>query len=519
MNFKIRKISKAPEKQNIPETTKAPEIKSGKKYRISLGLLGSLLIILLLVTGIVKAVSNIDLKVFLKVAGDELKKDAYGHTNFLMLGIGGKNHDGGDLTDTIMVASLDDEDKLVSMVSIPRDIFIKDKLIGNSKINEVYYNAKKYYKNSTQALEYTKSKLEELLGIPIQYYIKIDFSGFKTLIDNLGGIDVNVKKSLYDPLYPKGETTGYEIFSISAGPHHLDGETALKYARSRETTSDFDRADRQQQIIYAIKQKALETKTILNAGRISDILNTLKDNIETNISSKELLTLGSLAPDYSADKIIHRLLHDDPTRCGGFLYTPSKEFYGGMFVLVPAGSFSFVNLYADLIFNNPKIAIENSRLQILNGTKKGGVAGETKQILQRFCFNITRFGNANNKKITQTTYYYQQKLDKNGKAINSRPESLNFLEKLIPGKESTQIPQIYVDAGYDKEADIILEIGSDYVDSDKYMKDPYYSLPELATPKAPTTTGTTAATPGTKPGTAVKTTTPPPSNHSLPPKK
>lgn len=498
MNFKIKKISKTPDhpKKSSPNplgTLKEKHLGKhlGKRYKLSFGILGSALIIILLITGIVKAVSSIDFKFFLKIAGDELQKDAYEHTNFLILGTGGKNHEGADLTDTIIVASLAENDKLITMVSIPRDIYVKDATVGNSKINEVYYNAQKYYQNSSEGINHMKEKIEELMGIPIHYWVKVDFDGFKDLVDALGGIDINVKKAIYDPYYPKDGTFLYAPFSIAAGEQHMDGEIALKYARSRKTTSDFDRADRQQQIIYAIKEKALQTKVILNQNKIIEIFDTLKENISTNISVKELLTLGGLTSDYSSDKIQHKLIHDDPTQCGGFLYTPERQFYNGMFVLLPAGGFDFVHLYSDLNFNFPKIATENSRIHILNGTKLGGIAGETKQVLKRFCFDIVRFGNAEKQNITQTTYYYQQKQNEDDEITDSRPEALNFLQKLIPGHESTNIPQKYLEAGYFNQADIIIEIGSDYVNSKNYLEDPFSYLP-IITPAVPTTTDNTA---------------------------
>ena len=521
MNFKIKKINNKPEpvkqekhkepKENKISASTIEELQikhSGKKFKISLGLSVSLLIIFVLVVGIVKAMSSIDFKVFLKVAGDDLQKDAYGHTNFLILGTGNKNHEGADLTDSIMVASLDDENKLVTMVSIPRDLFIKDAQLGPEKINQIYYTAKKKFGNSSQGIDAIKQEIEKFTGVPIHYWIKINFDGFKDLVNALGGVDVTVKKSLYDPLYPKGETKGYEVFSIAAGPQHLDGETALKYARSRETTSDFDRADRQQLIINAIKEKAIKTETILNQDKISKILDTLKENVETNISVKELLTLGAMAPDYSSDKIQHRLIHNDPSRCGGFLYNPPEALYYGMYVLVPADKMELIHKYLDLSFNLPQIGIENSKVQVLNGTKRNGAAVETKQILRRFCFNVTKFGNASNKNFTKTTYYYQQKTDKDGKVVNSRPQALDFLEKIIPGKESTEIPEEYLKAGYPQNTDIILELGTDYTDSPTYITDPFTGLPSYA-PKAPavgTSTGTTT-TAGAK--TPAKTPTKP----------
>lgn len=485
MNFKTKKISKGNHYPSKPENSN-DRSKKNRNIRIHMGVFGSFLIIILLFVGIAKAISSIDFKVFLKIAGDELQTDAYDHTNFLILGTGGENHEGGDLTDTIIVASLDKQNKLVSMVSIPRDIYIKDDEVGSSKINEIYFNAKQKYGSSTEGLNYMKSKIETMMGIPIHYWIKIDFKGFKELIDAIGGVDINVETAIYDPYYPKDGTFEYEIFNMPTGQHHMDGETALKYARSRHTTSDFDRADRQQKLIYSIKEKALQTEIIFSKEKITNILNTLKKNIETNISVKEILTLGSIAGDFTKDSIMHRLIHDDPNQCGGFLYTPSREFYGGRFVLLPAGGIEFIHQYADLNFNIPKINQLSTKIHILNGTKKGGVAGETKQILQRFCFDISRFGNGRSQDILETTYFYHA----GPEGENTRPEALDFLEKLIPGKESTDIPQEYLELGYGQGSDILLELGADYVNSDKYIDDPFYSLPQLAAP-TPTAVETT----------------------------
>lgn len=472
MDFKTHKIRK-----KLPEIKTLDQIKSARKLKINIPIITAIVIIALLTAGIVKAISSIGLSTFLEFAGDKLQTDPYNHTNFLILGTAGKEHEGGNLTDTMIVASLDNDNKLITMISIPRDLYVKDEEIGNSKINEVYYKAKTYLNSSSKGVERLKEKIEEMMGIPIHYWVTINFDGFKELIDALGGIDIYVEDAIYDPYYPKDGTFDYETFSISAGQHHLDGETALKYARSRKTTSDFDRANRQQQIIYAVKEKALETETILDLEKIKELLNTIKSNIETNIKVKEILTLGAFAKDFKPENIIHRLIHDDPTKCGGFLYTPERTYYDGMFVLIPAGGFEFIQGYADLNFNTPKIAKENAKIHILNGTGTPGIAAETKQILQRYCFNVTRFGNANSKDIKQTTYYYKEKTDENGEKIKSRPESLDFLKKMIPGKESSIIPEEYKQ--FMLESDILIEIGSDYTTSGKYIEDPFYSLPSI----------------------------------------
>lgn len=471
MDFKTRKIKhkKVIKYRPTPamrvEEFSEEHFEKKRKFRISIGIFSSIAILLLILIGIVKAISSIDVGVLLQIAGDDLETDAYGHTNFLLLGHGGGDHDGADLMDTIIVASLDKESKLITMISIPRDLYVKDDVVGSAKINEYYYNAKKYYGSSTEGIEHFKTKVEGIAGVPIHYWAKVNFAGFKEIIDAIGGISVNVSSSIYDPYYPKDGTYEYETFSLQAGPQILDGETALKYARSRKTTSDFDRANRQQEVLYAIKQKALESEILFSADKINAIFDVLKNNIETNITIKEILTLGSIAKDVDRSQIEHRLIHDDPNQCGGFLYTPERKYYNGQFVLIPAGGLDFIHLYADLNFSYPQIAKENSRIQILNGTAGGGIAGEAKQILNRFCFNIVRFGNARSKEITQTTYYYNSE---------QRPATLDFLEKMIPGLESKEIPPEYQE--YMLDSDIILEIGQDYVDSENYYDDPFYYL-------------------------------------------
>ena len=471
MNFKIKKISK---KKLKKKAAKEKPLKATKKVYISMGFLGSIALIFILSIGIAQSFSKIDYKAIIDVVIEEVSTDGYGHTNILVLGTGGKNHEGSDLTDTILLASIDDENKLVTMTSIPRDIWIKDDKIGNSKINEVYFYAKRHYEDSEKGIEHLKENIEELTGIPIHYYIKINFDGFKNLIDVIGGIDIRVKEPIYDPYYPKDGTFEYEPFEIKAGLQHMDGEIALKYARSRKTTSDFDRADRQQQIIYAIKESTLSKNIIFSKSKIEEILETLKENIKTNLKAKEILKLGTMASEYKTDQITHRLIHDDPTQCGGFLYTPDRTLYNNLFVLIPAGGYESIHQYSDLNHNMPLIGQEKSKIHILNGTKLNGIAGETKQVLKRFCFNIVRYGNARNTNITETSYYYKKE--------NGRPEALNFLQKIIPGKENTILPQKYIDLGYDLKTDIIIEIGSDYVNSDNYIEDYFYDIPGIYFP-------------------------------------
>ena len=506
MNFKTQKISNK-EKQNLsknslesfPKETKSLLFKEKEKENTQnkIPKIGINLIVFLLLLGIgfmtygiYKTISHFDYSVLLKVAGTKLLTDDEGQTNFLILGIGGDNHEGGNLTDSIIIASLDDKKKHISMVSIPRDFYIRDSTLGNSRINEVYFYAKRHFQSDILGINFLKEKIENFIDTEIHYYLMLDFQGFKEIIDTLGGIEVNVEKDINDPYYPKDGTILYETFRIKKGLQTLDGETALKYARSRKTTSDFDRSNRQQEIIFATKEKALSLNTLLSTEKISEILNSLKENIKTNISVGEILTLASIAKDYSKDNISSHLLHDDPNSCGGLLYTPPRVEYGGSFVLLPAGGIDYLHKYFNLLFNYSKEASTSTKIHILNGTKKGGVATETRQILIRYCFLVNRFGNGRNQNIKETTYYYKERINENGEKISIRPDSLDFLQEIIPGKESSEIPEEYIE--YILDTDIILEIGDDYVSSENYIKDPFYYLRinTVSTPSTETTQNT-----------------------------
>lgn len=477
MEFEYKKIRKntGKNKSNLSKNLRKKSKKKltfSKDFGFKLSIFISIVVIASLFFGIYKAVKQINVKWIVEVAGDELETDSYNHTNFLILGKGGKQHEGANLTDTILVASLNDNEKTVSLLSIPRDLYVQDTIVGSSKINAVYPYALLEYEDEEKALNHTISKVEEILNLDIHYYFQIDFTGFIELIDALGGVTVNVDQAIYDPYYPKDGTPYTETFSIDAGIQELDGETALKYARSRKTTSDFDRSRRQQQILFAVKEKALETKIIFNKDKIRELLLTLDDNISTNVTSKEILTLGSMASDYKTDDIQRRVITDSLYQCGGFLFTPDRDLYGGQFVLTPIGGLDYLHIYTNLIFNYPTTKPEELKIHVLNGTKTGGVAGETKQVLSRLCFDITRFGNAFSTDYEKTTYFYRQKTDENGEKIDSRPKDLDYLQTIIPGIESTDVPLDMIEEGFLLESDVILVLGNDYVNSPNYINDP-----------------------------------------------
>jgi LCP family protein required for cell wall assembly len=476
MNFKTRKIRYTRKRYLTGALNYSGRIfKHNKtiekaKHKTNLGLIISIIIVFVLfLYGCSAVISRIGLINIIGIFGEHLDTDVYGNTNVLLLGTGGGDHDGADLTDTIILASIDQNNKLVPMLSIPRDFYVDiEDLGGGQRINGVYETGKDKY-DSVTGIKYVQEAVEKITGVDIHYYVKIDFDGFRDIVDSLGGVDIYVDEAIHDPYYPKEGTILYETFDLPSGQQSLDGETALKYARSRKTTSDFDRSKRQQKLLFAIKRKAMQKNVLLNPGKITDLYGAVKQNIETNLSMGHIIELAKLSKDFGQENIVSRVITDDPTSCGGFLYVPERDLFGGAFVLVPIGNnYHFIHEYVDLIFHYPELSKNPVEIQILNGTKTPGIAGEAKEMLKRLCFNVIRYGNARNQEIDTTNLYYKSKTQVNegeNLIISEAPDALYFIKQLIPGQITDEIPSEYFEPNYISDANIILELGKDYVET------------------------------------------------------
>lgn len=309
-----------------------------------------------------------------------LKGEGDGRINVLLIGIGGKNHDGGQLADTIMVASIDPVNNQLGMLSIPRDLRVDLSGGGYGKINAVHAYAEQAEEGTgPQAL---KDKVGEILDLPIHYYLRVDFEGFKKIVDELGGIDINVPKDIYDNNYPDEQLVGYDPFYIKAGDQHLDGSTALKYARSRYSTSDFDRAGRQQQIISALREKALSAGVLANPAKVLSIAGILGDHVKMDMSAKEVSAFVSIAKKLDNSKTVSEVLDNSAT---GPLTTSNV---GGYYLVTRTGDWSGVRKIAHEIFKDPYIAKENAKIEILNGSGVDGQAGKLRDELAGLGYNL-----------------------------------------------------------------------------------------------------------------------------------
>lgn len=315
----------------------------------------------------------------------ELKKAEDQRINMLFLGIGGGRHDGPLLTDTMIFASIDPSANRVTLVSIPRDLWVSE---INDKVNKVYaYNETK--ENGT-GLAQTKKIVSKIVGQKVDYGFRIDFNGFTKGVDMLGGIDVDVERTFEDFAYPisgkendlcgypdeaiaslsaqiaTGSATDYNFFPcrfehlyFEKGNVEMDGDTALKFVRSRHALgvegTDFARSKRQEKVIRAVKDKVFSADTFLNPVKLISLLELFKDSIDTDIKEDELDDFIKLARKMKDATIESIILEDGDNTDNAtvlLINPPTSPEYNYQWVLVPSvgvDDFSEIHSYISCI--------------------------------------------------------------------------------------------------------------------------------------------------------------------------
>lgn len=252
--------------------------------------------------------------------------------DILVMGMrGAGDEDGGVLTDTMMLFSYDKKTKKSALISIPRDLYVKINDERMDKINAAY---------SWLGLNGTKKLVSRVTGVYVDNVILFDFSAFKSVVDTLGGVDI-----VLDHPFEEAQQWGYP-FSLPAGPNHLNGEQALYYVRSRYSSSDFDRARRQQQVILAIKKKAGELDILSDPIKTLSVINAVRSNIKTDINLLDTKTYVNLAQNVSAANMKRHVI-----TTMDLLY---ETHVNGMYVLLPLGdNFDRLKYYFKTIFGEP----------------------------------------------------------------------------------------------------------------------------------------------------------------------
>lgn len=273
-----------------------------------------------------------------------------GQTNILVLGVAGENQIGADLTDTMIFVSLDHNSGKTLLLSLPRDIWIASL---RTKLNSVYHY---------QGMAETKKILSEILGQPVNYGVVINFTVFKKIVDSLGGVIVEVERSFDDYKYPiagkekddcggdKNYQCRYEHIRFEVGLQKMDGETALKYVRSRNAEgdegTDFARSQRQQQLILAIKNKVLSPRFFLDFRRPLQLIKVVSWNIKSDIPSEKYVDFFKIALRIRSKNIKTAVLNN-----GYLINPPVSEKYDRQWVLVPqSGSWEEIQEFVNQLY-------------------------------------------------------------------------------------------------------------------------------------------------------------------------
>lgn len=379
-------------------------------------------------------------------------------------------HEWAELTDTIILASINIKKKTVSMLSIPRDLYVSYPSWWAWRINELYMKWKKAFSES-KAMTYLEEKVEEITWEKSDYYINIDFAWFTKFVDLLGWIEVDVPEDLIDTQYPDNNRW-YETFKVKKWLQTLNGTTSLKYARSRHSTSDFDRSLRQQLVIKAIKTKLLDLNYITSPSKLKALYYSVSSNIRTDLSLKEMLSFALLAKDVGNNIFSFNLNNScewwiNTCTTWGFLYTPSRDLFNWASVILPEdatpsniSNYTSINKFANIVINYPEMLLENYEINIVNSTKVGWLANKFASMLKKYWFNIPEKDSIKSTKDkfekTKVFYKWNEELKD---WVNSQSKTLEALTQFIFADQEPHKILEYTDNLWAK---IEIILGDDY---------------------------------------------------------
>lgn len=367
----------------------------------------------------------------------------------LLMGVDNRcGETGPTRTDTLMLLTVDPVGKTAGILSLPRDLWVEIPGFGVDRINQAHYLGEGYeYPGGGPAL--AKETVEATLGIAINYYATVNFEVFIETINLLGGIEVDVQEPIEDLTYPDN-CYGFDPFFIDVGRHLLYGEEALKFARTRATAGgDIDRAARQQQVVLAIRDRLLtQIPELFTQAPL--LWQTMQDNVRTTMTLDEALQLALLVQEIPRENIRHAVIDYN------YVYTETTP--DGQSVLVPIRE--NIRALRDELFAPPeaptavienlseRMQSEGAKIAVYNGTPVFGLAGETKDFLVQYGFNITEVGNADT-----ATYPSTQIID-----FGNHPFTTQYVIQVM------DIPPLNVSIGSkpDGDYDFLIILGNDW---------------------------------------------------------
>jgi len=327
----------------------------------------------------------------------QLNGEGDGRVNILLVGIGGDKHQGGNLADTIIVASIDPFNYEVSLLSVPRDLWVDISGQWTTKINAAHalgeesrFNEAGYPSGGPGLLQKT---VEQTLGIPLHYYMRVDFDGFVQAVNAVGTITVDVPEDICDYII----SWQFNFSCIDAGQQEFNSQQALFYVRTRASTrGDFDRGERQRLVMLALQSKVLSLGTFSNPFKISGLLDAAGGHVRTNLSLGEMLRIHEIGAKISPDKIVNSGLDAYVTTAN----------VGGQSAVVPtSGDFTQIQRYVRSIFIDGFIKKEGASIDLLNGSGVSGLAAVKAEELNSYGYNLALVGDAPSGDYTATKLY------------------------------------------------------------------------------------------------------------------
>lgn len=338
-----------------------------------------------------------------------LKGEGSGRVNILLLGRGGGTHEAPDLTDTIMIASVDPINHTTALISIPRDLWVNVANAGVMKINAAwetgefkYLGKAKVGSTDPKAIQAGFDVIDQVVsdsfGITPDYNVIVDFKAFQQAVDTVGGVNMDVPTDLVDPTMA-WENANNPVLA-KAGIQVFNGPQALRYARSRETSSDFARAQRQRSLLLALKDKVDTLGTLSNPVKISGLLSAFGDNVSTDLSLSNANRLYGILKQVGDSSVNSIGLAD-----AGHQYVTTGNINGQSVVIPKAGLFNYSDIqsYIRSQLKDPYIVRENAKILVLNGTTVAGLASTKADELKSYGYNVVATANTPNSGWTQTT--------------------------------------------------------------------------------------------------------------------
>lgn len=235
----------------------------------------------------------------------------------LFLGLDRRPGEGGGRTDAIILAHIEPRVRAATLVSVPRDICVANCRTDPFRINSVWQE---------EGPDALRRRVSNLLGVQVDYWVTLDFNGFKRLVDFFGGVAIDVESTIYDPSYPNATDTGFEPFQVESGPNHFDGDTALRYVRTRHQDGAFAREVRQQQILLALVEQVISPQTLVDSPAV---LSNLSNAFESNLPPDLVPSMAKLGMQIGSARTVSGAIRPN----GGMVNEVIAD--NGAFVLQP----------------------------------------------------------------------------------------------------------------------------------------------------------------------------------------